>query len=86
MWKSVREVLSVSATASALHRQVKVNGWVRTLRKQKGNTFINLNDGSSADGVQIVVENGEVEKVTTGAAITVEGLLTKPQREVITLH
>jgi hypothetical protein len=36
---------------------VKICGWVRTLRVQKANTFIEINDGSTLGGIQAVVSN-----------------------------
>ena len=39
-------------------KNVKIYGWVRTLRAQKTNTFIEINDGSTLSGIQAVVDNG----------------------------
>lgn len=38
---------------------VVVNGWVRSLRKQKKIHFLSLNDGSDLDGVQVIVGKDE---------------------------
>ncbi len=60
-------------------RTVKVAGWIRTLRDSKALGFIELNDGSSFKGVQIVFEDGavnnykEIAKQNVGASIVVEG-------------
>jgi asparaginyl-tRNA synthetase len=56
---------------------VTVKGWVRTFRN---NQFIALNDGSTNSNLQIVVdfENTDatlLKRITTGAAISVSGLL-----------
>jgi asparaginyl-tRNA synthetase len=56
---------------------VTVKGWVRTFRN---NQFIALNDGSTNNNIQIVVdfENTDpalLKRLTTGAAISVSGLL-----------
>ena len=56
---------------------VIVKGWVRTFRN---NQFIALNDGSTNNNIQIVVdfENTDpaiLKRITTGAAISVSGIL-----------
>ncbi|MDB5122915.1 MAG: asparaginyl-tRNA synthetase [Mucilaginibacter sp.] len=56
---------------------VTVKGWVRTFRN---NQFIALNDGSTNNNLQVVVdfENTDpalLKRLTTGAAISVSGLL-----------
>lgn len=61
--------------------QVKVNGWIRTLRISKNFGFIELNDGSFFKNLQIVIENdslsnfAEVAKLNVGSALRVEGTL-----------
>lgn len=63
-------------------KKVSVNGWVRTKRESKNVAFISLNDGSTIDNLQVVVDfqkAGEVklEKIWTGAALHVTGELTQ---------
>lgn len=61
--------------------QVKVNGWVRTLRVSKNFGFIEVNDGSYFKNLQIVIEEdklsnfAEISKLNVGAAIRIEGNL-----------
>ncbi len=57
--------------------EITVMGWVRTLRN---NQFIALNDGSSNENLQIVLELGSfdenlLKKITTGTSIKAAGLL-----------
>lgn len=61
---------------------INARGWVRTRRDSKnGFSFIELNDGSCMKNLQIVVENSvpgydeAIRSVTTGASISVDGLL-----------
>ena len=61
---------------------VNVKGWVRTRRGSKQVNFIALNDGSTINNVQVVVdvENFEealLKDVTTGACLSVNGVLTE---------
>ncbi|MBO5248555.1 MAG: asparagine--tRNA ligase [Clostridia bacterium] len=58
---------------------IKVCGWVRTLRDSKAFGFIELNDGSYFNGVQVVLEEAqldnykEIVKLNVGSAVEVEG-------------
>ncbi len=63
---------------------VNVRGWVRTHRSSKAVDFIALNDGSTINNVQVVVDptlfDAEMLKqITTGACITVNGELVESQ-------
>ena len=62
--------------------KVTVKGWVRTKRGNKNVAFIALNDGSTINNIQIVVDKTAFEetllsKITTGAAIRVSGDLVE---------
>lgn len=68
--------------SEAFGTTVNVKGWVRTRRGSKQVNFIALNDGSTINNVQIVVDVeklGEeyLKPVTTGACISVNGILTE---------
>ncbi len=61
-------------------KEVTLQGWVRTNRKSKNVSFIELNDGSTFSNLQIVYtpEMGgydEATKITTGSAIEVSGVV-----------
>ena len=56
---------------------VNVKGWVRTRRGSKQVNFIALNDGSTINNVQIVVDLGNfdeemLKEITTGACLSVK--------------
>ena len=64
--------------------EVNVKGWIRTRRSSKSVNFIVLNDGSTIKNVQIVADSEkfdtEVMKlVTTGACLSVDGVLVESQ-------
>ncbi|WP_224485035.1 asparagine--tRNA ligase [Robertkochia aurantiaca] len=64
-----------------LLQQVKVNGWIRTFRS---NRFIALNDGSTLNNIQCVVDfedtpEDTLKKLNTGAAVCIEGTLVESQ-------
>lgn len=59
-------------------QNVKVAGWVRTMRESKTFGFIELNDGSFFKNIQVVFEDRldnfkEVAKLAVGSSIVVEG-------------
>ena len=62
-------------------KEVKVSGWIRTIRDAKNFGFIELNDGTFFKSVQVVFENEkidnykEIAKQNVGAALTVCGIL-----------
>ena len=63
-------------------KEVEICGWVRTKRGNKQVNFIALNDGSTINNIQIVVDMEKfpeemMKKVTTGAAIRAKGLLVE---------
>jgi asparaginyl-tRNA synthetase len=63
---------------------VTVAGWIRTRRDSKGGfSFLEVNDGSSFDGLQIIADGSlanyesEVRNLHTGAAVSVTGELVE---------
>ncbi|WP_163518150.1 asparagine--tRNA ligase [Gelidibacter japonicus] len=75
--KTVAELLK----ADFKSEDVDIKGWVRTFR---ANRFIALNDGSSLQNIQCVVdfENTDektLKRITTGAAVHIKGQLTESQ-------
>lgn len=64
--------------------EVNVKGWVRTRRGNKNVGFVALNDGSTINNIQIVIDIptfGEefIKPITTGACINVNGILVASQ-------
>lgn len=61
-------------------KEIRVGGWIRTLRDSKAFAFIELNDGSIVKNLQLVLESAmpnfdEVRKYNVGSAIIAEGTL-----------
>jgi asparaginyl-tRNA synthetase len=80
MFNTRVKVKALLATAPE-NQEVTVMGWVRTFRN---NQFIALNDGSTNNNLQIVVELGAydesfLKKITTGASLKVMGQLVASQ-------
>jgi len=60
--------------------EVVVKGWVRSLRKSKAFSFINLNDGSCQSNLQIIADQDidgydAVSKMTIGFCVEITGKL-----------
>ncbi len=71
----IKEVL----TGDLVGNQIVVMGWIRSFRN---NQFIALNDGSTNNNLQVVVELGllddtQLKRITTGASLKVEGNVVK---------
>lgn len=64
-------------SADAIGKRAKVQGWVRSRRDSKGGfSFIDLNDGTSIKGVQVIAEKGlpnyESEVLNCGIGSSIE--------------
>lgn len=74
---SIKELLE----SDKFLQEVSVNGWIRTFRS---NRFIALNDGSTINNIQCVVdfENTSedlLKRLTTGAAVQIKGTLIESE-------
>ncbi|ANI89734.1 asparagine--tRNA ligase [Arachidicoccus ginsenosidimutans] len=71
----IKDLLSGEKTG----QEITVMGWVRTFRN---NQFVALNDGSTNNNLQIVIELGLIDdatakRITTGASLKVSGTLVE---------
>lgn len=71
-------------TAGEIGAEVLLKAWVRTKRGSKNVAFIALNDGSTINNIQVVVDvettdANILDKVTTGSCIAVTGKLVESQ-------
>jgi asparaginyl-tRNA synthetase len=74
---SIKELLS----GKDLLQEVTINGWVRTFRS---NRFIALNDGSTLNNIQCVVDFEKIDEtilkqINTGSALRISGTLVESQ-------
>ena len=63
---------------------VLVKGWLRTVRSSKTFSFLEVNDGSCLKNIQVVADQSlpnyeDIERLTTGSAVIVNGSLVKSQ-------
>jgi asparaginyl-tRNA synthetase len=63
--------------AGLLGKSLKICGWVRTVRDQKNFAFVEVSDGSTLAGLQVVLESTlpRYAELTTGASVAIEGTL-----------
>ena len=78
MINSVKEILS---SEDFISKKILVAGWVKTFR---ANRFISLNDGSTINNLQCVIDfekyNDEfLKKISTGSAIEIKGKVVESQ-------
>lgn len=70
-----------------LDNNICVKGWVRTKRQGKNVTFISLNDGSTINSLQVVLDMQKfkinlIEQINTGASVEFSGNLIKSQGKI----
>lgn len=71
-------------TDDFIGKEVRVSGWVRTVRDSKSFGFIELNDGSFYSNIQVVFDEtlpnfNEVCKLTISSSIFVTGVIVKTE-------
>jgi len=83
--KQLKRTTIVDALKSAqTGTEVNVKGWVRTRRGNKNVSFVALNDGTTINNIQVVIDItlfGEeyLKPITTGACLSVNGKLVESQ-------
>ena len=76
---TVKDLLS---TPELMGTEVEAKGWVRTRRGNKHVQFVQLNDGSSVNNIQVVLDmtrftDEQLKPVTTGSSVRVTGKLVE---------
>ena len=60
---------------------IKIAGWLRTRRDSKKFSFLEINDGTTSQSVQVIADGtlanyaSEIQRLTTGASVRIEGQL-----------
>jgi asparaginyl-tRNA synthetase len=77
------EIGTVLATSQAGDK-ITVAGWIKSIRGSKNLSFVQINDGSHFDAIQVILEPtlenfDEVSAQMTGAALAVEGEVRESQ-------
>ena len=79
-----RTLVKEALTAPYALQEIRVMGWVRTRRDAKTFSFLEVNDGTSLENIQVVVDAGipgyeRIGSMGTGASVDVEGELLASQ-------
>ena len=81
------------STSSYLDKDVEISGWVKTVRDSKTFGFIEINDGSFFNNLQVVFNNTlsnfeDICKLTISSTITVQGKVveTKNAKQPFEVH
>ena len=79
-----RTKISEALKLTTFGEEINLKGWVRTRRGNKNVSFVALNDGSTINNIQIVIDVatfGEeyLKPITTGACLNINGTLVESQ-------
>lgn len=76
---TIKQILSKNSEGNS----VEIEGWIRTHRQSKSVSFVEIHDGSTQKGIQLVIDPSlssyqpVAARMTTGASIAVSGILVK---------
>ncbi|MDK4469707.1 asparagine--tRNA ligase [Fusobacterium necrophorum] len=67
-----------------MDKKVKLGAWVRKIRSQKNFSFLEINDGSFFNGIQVVFDSSlenfdEISRLSIASSVIVEGTLVKSE-------
>ncbi len=79
-----RTKISIILQSVEIGKIVNVRGWVRTRRGSKNVSFITLNDGSTINNLQVVVDHSviseeDIQYAHSGASLSITGEIIKSQ-------
>ncbi|XP_061073190.1 probable asparagine--tRNA ligase, mitochondrial [Conger conger] len=75
-WRKLR--ICEALSTQEIGTQVRIQGWVRSVRSQKENLFLHVNDGSSLQSLQVVASAElNCRNLTFGSSVEVSGNIVK---------
>lgn len=81
MKNALTPLVDIHSDKVAPDSQITIAGWIRTKRESKKFSFVELNDGSSAKSIQIVLDAtlpnypADITRLTTGSSARISGKL-----------
>ena len=87
-----RTLVKNALAAESARESICVMGWVRTRRDSKQFSFLEVNDGTCLESIQVIVDAGvpgyeDIARMATGASVSVEGALVEsPGRQKWEVH
>ncbi len=79
MTMRIKEILK----SAEIQSTITIEGWVKTKRELKGFSFIEVSDGSTMNGLQVIINKdlpdyeAIIKKLNTGASVTATGLVVE---------
>lgn len=82
--ESISRIKVKKIDKSMVGTTIKIQGWVRTMRDQKKFAFVEVNDGSTLGGIQVVAQSeiltyNVVQELTTGSSVDIVGTVVVSQ-------
>ncbi len=86
MYTEIRELYKSEDIKAYFGKEIKIGGWVRTVRDNKNFAFVEVNDGSFFKSVQVVVDGSienynEIAKLGVGSSVTILGEVVESKGE-----
>ncbi|KAK5644179.1 hypothetical protein RI129_008024 [Pyrocoelia pectoralis] len=69
-----------------LGEKIQIKGWIKSVRKMKQNTFLDVNDGSCSKNLQIVTNTATIPSLRSGSSIIASGILQQLRKDQLELH
>ncbi|KAF5294520.1 hypothetical protein FQA39_LY13374 [Lamprigera yunnana] len=66
--------------------KIEIKGWVKSVRKMKHHLFLDVNDGSCHQNLQVVLSNPKFKSIVTGTSVIIEGILNKTPKGQLELN
>ncbi|KIM21318.1 hypothetical protein M408DRAFT_333518 [Serendipita vermifera MAFF 305830] len=80
--RTLRQVIETASENGSSTSNIEVNGWIKSVRRQKNVAFAQLSDGTTVDGrgLQIVFEDPTLaDGLTMGSSVKILGNMVKSQ-------
>ncbi|KAN0070036.1 hypothetical protein V8E54_011617 [Elaphomyces granulatus] len=68
------QLLQSDRTCNFENEEVRIHGFVRSVRKQKRFAFVEISDGSTSQSLQAILTPDQATELTTGTAVEISGL------------
>lgn len=76
-FSSARSTIKEVIDDKHLNQDVKVKGWIKTIRAMKTSIFVDINDGSTGENLQIVCNSDDKSKLGFGSSVEAWGTLVQ---------
>lgn len=87
-FQSIYHLARVKDVAAGVHSegdQIQIKGWVKSVRKMKDNIFLDVNDGSCGQNLQLVVSKLVARDTAYGSSVDATGTLGRTPKNQLEL-